>query len=447
MKSVLVILDKHVILNAVKNLGVIISLLFFFGTNPVLASSTTSRLTLPLTTNSTLVISTTDSTVDKKIIISDHLSSTRVILNEDGTESSSLSYYPYGEQFSNLAIEQFNNRYYTGQRKVPGDNLYNYNARFYNPTLGVFTQPDTVEGPNRFAYVSGNPITFADKSGNDKLDLTMISGRQNNIHPITATGFYDPDHVDKDIPKSLAYGALAFSGGALALAAVPALAVGAFELCVGGPVTCGTVTAFVAEMALGDALPPGASLNPASAFKGVVSGTMERFMADESGQMLPLLGRTSNELADVSDELVASWGAPRMARLKAPADFRDDIVKIFKGESPAVVYADTGRPISIPQKAIDLISSRLGPKGLRDQRLMRELADTIYQLSQDPHHPGLRSHKIPRLDFTSSSINGDWRLAWYWIKINVLTISGELEEVGAIRLLSVGQHSGTNAIY
>src|SRR3989344_7071305 len=439
MKSVLVILDKHVILNAVKNLGVIISLLFFFWTNPVLASSTTSRLTLPLTTNSTLVISTTDSTVDKKIIISDHLSSTRVILNEDGTESSSLSYYPYGEQFSN--------RYYTGQRKVPGDNLYNYNARFYNPTLGVFTQPDTVEGPNRFAYVSGNPITFADKSGNDKLDLTMISGRQNNIHPITATGFYDPDHVDKDIPKSLAYGALAFSGGALALAAVPALAVGAFELCVGGPVTCGTVTAFVAEMALGDALPPGASLNPASAFKGVVSGTMERFMADESGQMLPLLGRTSNELADVSDELVASWGAPRMARLKAPADFRDDIVKIFKGESPAVVYADTGRPISIPQKAIDLISSRLGPKGLRDQRLMRELADTIYQLSQDPHHPGLRSHKIPRLDFTSSSINGDWRLAWYWIKINVLTISGELEEVGAIRLLSVGQHSGTNAIY
>src|SRR3989344_471958 len=239
---------NSVILNGVKDLGVIVSLFFLF-VSPVSASTTTSRITIPLSTNSTLVISTTENTVDKKIIISDHLSSTRVILNEDGTESSSLSYYPYGEQFNNLtplrpslregaAIYQFNNRLYTGQRKVPGDNLYNYNARFYNPTLGVFTQPDTVEGPNRFAYVSGNPITFADKSGNDKLDLTMISGRQNNIHPITATGFYDPDHVDKDIPKSLAYGALAFSGGALALAAVPALAVGAFELCVGGPVTC-----------------------------------------------------------------------------------------------------------------------------------------------------------------------------------------------------------------
>src|SRR3989344_6846493 len=173
----------------------ICAIAFFSTTTISFASSTTSRITLPLTSNSTLVLSTTDSTVDKKIIISDHLSSTRVILNEDGTESSSLSYYPYGEQFNNLtplrpslregaAIYQFNNRLYTGQRKVPGDNLYNYNARFYNPTLGVFTQPDTVEGPNRFAYVSGNPITFADKSGNDKLDLTMISGR-NNIHSIS----------------------------------------------------------------------------------------------------------------------------------------------------------------------------------------------------------------------------------------------------------------------
>ncbi|OGK17643.1 hypothetical protein A3D80_02895 [Candidatus Roizmanbacteria bacterium RIFCSPHIGHO2_02_FULL_40_13b] len=160
-----------------KNLGVIILLLFLLSAKPTFASSTTSRITLPLTTNSTLVVSTTENTVDKKIIISDHLSSTRVILNEDGTESSSLSYYPYGEALTNnltplrprlregAAIYQFNNRYYTGQRKLPGDTLYNYNARFYNPMLGIFTQPDTVEGPNRFAYVGGNPIMATDPSG------------------------------------------------------------------------------------------------------------------------------------------------------------------------------------------------------------------------------------------------------------------------------------------
>jgi len=162
----------------------ICAIAFFSTTTISFASSTTSRITLPLTSNSTLVLSTTDSTVDKKIIISDHLSSTRVILNEDGTESSSLSYYPYGEQFNNLtplrprlregaAIYQFNNRYYTGQRKIPGDNLYNYNARFYNPTLGVFTQPDTVEGPNRFVYVKNNPISKIDPTGNACWDINF----------------------------------------------------------------------------------------------------------------------------------------------------------------------------------------------------------------------------------------------------------------------------------
>src|SRR3989338_11173459 len=160
-----------------KNLGVIILLLFLLSAKPTFASSTTSRITLPLSTNSTLVVSTTENTVDKKIIISDHLSSTRVILNEDDKKSSSLSYYPYGEALTNnltplrprlregAAIYQFNNRYYTGQRKLPGDTLYNYNARFYNPMLGIFTQPDTVEGPNRFAYVGGNPIMATDPSG------------------------------------------------------------------------------------------------------------------------------------------------------------------------------------------------------------------------------------------------------------------------------------------
>jgi len=59
-----------------------------------------------------------------------------------------------------------NNRYYTNQRKVTNDsNLYNYNARYYNPDLGIFIQPDTVEGGNRFSYVGGNPVMNNDPTG------------------------------------------------------------------------------------------------------------------------------------------------------------------------------------------------------------------------------------------------------------------------------------------
>jgi RHS repeat-associated protein len=45
-----------------------------------------------------------------------------------------------------------------------------YNARWYDPTLGRFNQPDTVissnvQGLDRYAYVYSNPIKFSDPTG------------------------------------------------------------------------------------------------------------------------------------------------------------------------------------------------------------------------------------------------------------------------------------------
>jgi RHS repeat-associated protein len=61
---------------------------------------------------------------------------------------------------------------YTGQRDLPGTGLMDYNARFYSPTLGRFTQPDTIipnpanpQSFNRYSYVKNNPINFNDPSG------------------------------------------------------------------------------------------------------------------------------------------------------------------------------------------------------------------------------------------------------------------------------------------
>ncbi|MDR6284021.1 RHS repeat-associated protein [Methylopila jiangsuensis] len=44
---------------------------------------------------------------------------------------------------------------------------YNWN-RHYDPTLGRYTQPDPlgfVDGPNVYGYVNGNPVLYADPSG------------------------------------------------------------------------------------------------------------------------------------------------------------------------------------------------------------------------------------------------------------------------------------------
>ncbi len=137
-------------------------ILLAFGVKPSFASS---RLTIPLASHATLVIENKNGVDTQTAAISDSLSSTKVILSSEGTTTSTPIYYPYGAEREALA-SSVNNRYYTGQRKVDTeDNLYNYNARYYSPETGIFTQPDFVEGPNRFAYVTGNPILHNDPTG------------------------------------------------------------------------------------------------------------------------------------------------------------------------------------------------------------------------------------------------------------------------------------------
>ncbi len=45
---------------------------------------------------------------------------------------------------------------------------YYYVARYYDPDLGRFTQPDTLlDGLNRYAYVQNNPVKYTDPTGHD----------------------------------------------------------------------------------------------------------------------------------------------------------------------------------------------------------------------------------------------------------------------------------------
>jgi len=59
---------------------------------------------------------------------------------------------------------------FTGQEKDPESDLYNYNARLYNPTTGIFISADSVGGGNRYAYAANNPMRFTDPSGNNIWD-------------------------------------------------------------------------------------------------------------------------------------------------------------------------------------------------------------------------------------------------------------------------------------
>jgi len=61
---------------------------------------------------------------------------------------------------------------FTGQRLDAGVGLLYYRARYYDPGLGRFTQPDTLvpspadpQSLNRYAYVHNNPLRFTDPTG------------------------------------------------------------------------------------------------------------------------------------------------------------------------------------------------------------------------------------------------------------------------------------------
>src|SRR5258708_3726198 len=58
---------------------------------------------------------------------------------------------------------------FTGQYNDALTGLDYYNARYYDPVVGVFLSADPVQGngsgENPYAYVDGNPETFADPTG------------------------------------------------------------------------------------------------------------------------------------------------------------------------------------------------------------------------------------------------------------------------------------------
>ena len=53
---------------------------------------------------------------------------------------------------------------FTGEQTDANGQVY-LRARYYDPSIGVFTSLDPMETPNRYAYVSGNPINRTDPSG------------------------------------------------------------------------------------------------------------------------------------------------------------------------------------------------------------------------------------------------------------------------------------------
>jgi len=105
----------------------------------------------------------------------DQLGSVTMLADSMGAEAVETAYYPFGLQAfrqttdPGLAGEA---KGFIGERLDVDAGLQYLNARYYDPELGLFLQPDWFEvtkagvGTNRYAYSGNDPVNMRDPTGN-----------------------------------------------------------------------------------------------------------------------------------------------------------------------------------------------------------------------------------------------------------------------------------------
>ncbi len=105
----------------------------------------------------------------------DQLGSVVLITDGAGARAREMAYRPYGEVLFSSAILPAvppEARGFIGERFDAGAGLQYLNARYYDPKLGMFLQPDWFEvtvpsvGTNRYSYSLNDPVNMSDPGGN-----------------------------------------------------------------------------------------------------------------------------------------------------------------------------------------------------------------------------------------------------------------------------------------
>ena len=125
---------------------------------------------------------------------SNHLGSASLELTQTAEIISYEEYHPYGTsayRAVNSSIDVSERRYrYTGKERDEETGLAYHSARYYACWLGRWTASDPIglgDGVNRYAYVSGRPISLAD-----------MQGTKGEIKVLTAANTDETQVLDRD---------------------------------------------------------------------------------------------------------------------------------------------------------------------------------------------------------------------------------------------------------
>ncbi len=143
----------------------------------------------------------------------DQIHSGGAITTNGGLVGDKVAFAPYGEvlyqQNTNSTLEEK----FTGQILDEETGLYYYNARYYNPKIGVFISADTIipdpydsQSMNRYMYVRGNPVKYVDPTGHCAgliVSLVAITLATIDYYSDGAvTEFFNDNNISVDIQGS-----------------------------------------------------------------------------------------------------------------------------------------------------------------------------------------------------------------------------------------------------
>ncbi|MEW6093469.1 MAG: LamG-like jellyroll fold domain-containing protein [Chloroflexota bacterium] len=117
-----------------------------------------------------------------KYLLTDHLGSVVAVTDASGALLSQTRYLPFGGVRNDVGTINQTDYGYTGQRALDAQNtqyslgLMDYRARFYDPYLNRWTQPDTIvpkpgntQAWNRYSYANNSPLYYTDPSGHESI--------------------------------------------------------------------------------------------------------------------------------------------------------------------------------------------------------------------------------------------------------------------------------------
>ena len=101
--------------------------------------------------------------------LTDHLGSTRSLLDEEGTVTAAYDYWPYGKVLATTGAESTHFRF-TGHERDSESGLDYMLERSYANDIGRFLRPDPMQGEypgiSPYAYANNNPLKYVDPDGN-----------------------------------------------------------------------------------------------------------------------------------------------------------------------------------------------------------------------------------------------------------------------------------------